>query len=297
MNNANDSLTDYFHDLRGYKVLPQTEINRLEEIYQKNKESADGQAAREQLINSNLRLVVSIAKKYSSPVLSLADLISEGTLGLIIAVDRFDYKKGFRFSTYATPWIRQAISKALIDKNRIIRQPAHIYQLMSKYRNTIADLTSKLNRQPTDEEIADGMGISVDKVQDLESWKQTTLSLDTPLQTDGDENATVGDLQEDQDPTPDKLGEADNIKATIAELLSTMPKRTETIMRLRYGLGKPSWDVDGTLNYDTEHTLEEVGAMLTPPLTRERCRQIIKKAELDLRIALEQRGINSPDLD
>lgn len=236
---------------------------------------ADGDYAREELINHNLKLVVSIAKKYNNSHLTLEDLISEGNIGLMKAVEKFDPSLGWRFSTCATPWIKQSITKSIIDKGKTIRIPAHIYQALSKYRKAIEEL-SLGGKEYTTEDIAKKMGISVEKVEDLANWKYDTLSLETPL---GDESEdTLLDLQADEhSETPMQYLERTEREEHIQVLISKLKPRTQQIIKMRFGLGKENDPAD----WANEHTLEEIGDAVH--LTRERVRQIINEALQELR--------------
>lgn len=237
---------------------------------------ADGDYAREELINHNLKLVVSIAKNYHNAHMDLGDLIDEGNLGLLTAVDKFDPNYGCRFSTCATPWIKQAITKAIIDNGKNIRIPAHIYQLLSKYRKAVEEL-SKDGHTVTDEEIAKYLNIEVEKVDNLKQWRHDTVSLSTPL---GDESEdTLEDLQADDDhENPFQYTERLERERVIQEMISKLKPRTQIIMKMRYGLGK-----DGDPEeFKSEHTLEEIGAYLG--ITRERVRQIEKETLIELKL-------------
>ena len=242
---------------------------------------SDGQDAREALINHNLKLVVSIAKKYNNSHLTLEDLISEGNMGLVKAVDKFDPSLGWRFSTCATPWIKQAITKSIIDKGKTIRIPAHVYQLLSKYRKAIEELSST-GEAYTTEDIAKVMGVTVDKVEDLHNWKYDTLSLESPL---GDESEdTLLDLQADtQVETPQQYLERTTREEYIQELIGKLKPRTQQIIKMRFGLGKENDPED----WGQEHTLEEIGDAVH--LTRERVRQIINEALQELRTYWEEK--------
>lgn len=242
---------------------------------------SDGQDAREALINHNLKLVVSIAKKYNNSHLTLEDLISEGNMGLVKAVDKFDPSLGWRFSTCATPWIKQAITKSIIDKGKTIRIPAHVYQLLSKYRKAIEEL-SRTGEDYTTEDIAKVMGVTVDKVEDLHNWKYDTLSLESPL---GDESEdTLLDLQADtQVETPQQYFERTTREEYIQQLIGKLKPRTQQIIKMRFGLGKENDPED----WGQEHTLEEIGDAVH--LTRERVRQIINEALQELRTYWEEK--------
>ena len=228
--------------------------------------------AREMLINSNLRLVVSVAKNFrnGNHNIPLEDLIAEGNAGLMTAVEKFDYTRGFRFSTCAVPWIKQAITKSIIDNSRAIRVPAHIVQKFNVYRSVRDELIADGNENPSLEAIAEGMKITVDELQQLLTWKQNASSLDTPV---GDEeDTTLGDLVADSgSESPEEYTERMERQSFIAKIIDELDPRTKAIFKLRFGLGT---DEDPE-EYHQEHTLEEIGAMLKPSITRERVRQII----------------------
>lgn len=271
-----NSFRKYLIDISQYPLLDGKTELELARRYR------DGDMeARQTLINSNLKLVVSIAKNYKNAHLSLSDLIMEGNLGLITAVEKYNPDLGYRFSTCATPWIKQAITKAITDKGRNIRIPAHIYQLLAKYRQALVVLESD-GHIPSDSEIAQYMGIETEKVADLRVWKQDTISLETPLGDDG--NETIGDLQADlHTETPYEYTMKSLLRDKIHKVLSNFKPRTQQVMKLRYGLG-----VDGDPEeYFQEHTLEQVGALLG--ITRERVRQIEKQTLNEMRLLWDRK--------
>lgn len=272
--NLTNPLSDYLRAIAKYPLLTADEELEL------GRRIADGdQDAFQELVNANLRLVVHVAKHYQNVHLTLLDLIGEGNLGLIAAVEKYDYTLGNRFSTCAVSWIKQAISKAIADKGRNVRIPAHMYQLMSQYRKAINELGAD-GHQLTDQEIADYLGVETDKIKVLRQYKHDTLSLDMPL---GDESEdTLGDLQADHSDTPIDYTERGLRAQLIQEVLDGLKPRSRQIMKMRYGLGGPTDPAE----WYAPHTLEQVGAELG--ITRERVRQIEKESLVELRRALEK---------
>ncbi len=233
-----------------------------------NKAGALIREAKNELINHNLRLVVNAAKNYIGRGLSLLDLIQEGNIGLMKAIDKFDYKRGFKFSTYATWWIRQGITRALIDHTKTIRVPVHMMEFYNKVSKASRELLSYLGREPSKEEIAVRLGVPTKKVEDIFRAIQEPIAIQTPV---GDESTTLEDFIRDKNsPSPYSDAERNNITEQILRVLDTLTPREAEIIRMRFGIG---------INRD--HTLEEVGRYFS--ITRERVRQIEFKALRKLR--------------
>ena len=266
-----NTFRNYLKEIGKYPLLTKEQEIELAYAYRNG-----DMAAREKLINSNLRLVISIAKNYQNNHLSIMDLVGEGNIGLITAVEKFNPDLGYRFSTCATPWIKQAISKSITDKGRNIRIPAHIYQLLAKYRRAMAELEVD-GHHPTDEEIARKLNIEADKVVELKGWMHDTVSLETPLGNDSEE--TVGDMVADNHMEgPMEYAERNLMHKKIMKVISTLKPRTQQIIKLRFGLAE-SGDAE---MYKHEHTLEEVGVIVG--ITRERVRQIEKQALAEMKL-------------
>ena len=270
---SNNSFKDYLIEIGQYPLLNQEQEL---ELGRRIKEEGD-EDAREQLINSNLRLVVYIAKQYKNNYVGIEDLVAEGNLGLIAAVDKYDYTYGYRFSTCATPWIKQAILKALTDKGRPIRLPAHIYQQITQIKKFIEIFVAKNSREPTRAEIAKALGIDEEKVDSLFQWKQDTISMDMPL-GDEEKNTIADTIADPNDILPTKYVERQLMSEFIQKMIAKLPVRTQIIMKMRYGLGNDKDPED----WKNEHTLEEIGAYLG--ITRERVRQIEKETIQNLKL-------------
>lgn len=270
---SNNSFKDYLIAIGQYPLLNQEQEL---ELGRRIKEE-DDEDAREQLINSNLRLVVYIAKQYKNPYVGIEDLVAEGNLGLIAAVDKYDYTYGYRFSTCATPWIKQAILKALTDKGRPVRLPAHIYQQITQIKKFIETFIANNSREPTRAEIAKALGIDEEKVDSLFKWKQDTISMDMPL-GDEEKNTIADTIADPNDILPTKYVERQLMSEFVQKMISKLPARTQIIMKMRYGLGNDKDPED----WKNEHTLEEIGAYLG--ITRERVRQIEKETIQNLKL-------------
>ena len=230
---------------------------------------ADYEAAQQDLIRANLRLVVSVAKKYRSHGLAFLDLIQEGNLGLMRAAEKFEYRRGFKFSTYATWWIRQAVTRAIADQSRTIRVPVHMTERLTKLKRSESHLFQELGREPTAEEVAEFMDVAASRIREMRGFLQSTLSLETPVGADGDE--ALGNLLEDeQAPSPVAGAISSLLRNGTSEALNILSPRERMVLRLRFGL-------DG----DERRTLQELGEVLD--LTRERVRQIERSALEKLR--------------
>lgn len=270
---SDNPFRDYLIAIGQYPLLNQEQEL---ELGRRIKEEGD-KDAREQLINSNLRLVVYIAKQYKNPYVGIEDLVAEGNLGLISAVDKYDYTYGYRFSTCATPWIKQAILKALTDKGRPVRLPAHIYQQITQMKKFTDTFLVNNGREPTRAEIAKGLGIDEEKVNSLFKWKQDTISMDMPI-GDEEKNTIADTIADTNDLSPAEYAEKQLMSEFIQKMIAKLPARTQTIMKMRYGLGNDKDPED----WKNEHTLEEIGTYLG--ITRERVRQIEKETIQNLKL-------------
>jgi RNA polymerase primary sigma factor len=268
---SDDSVKLY---LREIGKIPLLSAEEEHELAQKiiNGTEKEKKRAKDKMAESNMRLVVSIAKRYSGRGLDFLDLIQEGNTGLLRAVEKFDPDKGFKFSTYATWWIRQAITRAIADQARTIRIPVHMVETINKVLRTQRRLTQELNREPTTEEIAKAMGMEPEKIEYVMKIKQDIASLDASVGRDGDDDdSSLGDFIEDEDRvSPEDSAATQLLKEQIASILSTLSDREQKIIKMRFGIGGGK-----------SHTLEEVGAEFS--VTRERIRQIEAKALTKLR--------------
>jgi RNA polymerase primary sigma factor len=257
---ADDSVRLYLREIGKIPLL-----TAEEELALAHQVVAGDRRAKDKMAEANMRLVVSIAKRYVGRGLDLLDLIQEGNTGLLRAVEKFDPDKGFKFSTYATWWIRQAITRAIADQARTIRIPVHMVETINKLLRTQRRLTQDLNREPTNDEIAEAMELDVEKVEHIMKIKQDISSLDASVRDD-EEDSVLGDFIEDEDTaTPEESATGQLLKEHVKDLLGSLSEREQKILRLRFGLE------DGK-----NHTLEEVGQEFS--VTRERIRQIEAKA-------------------
>jgi RNA polymerase primary sigma factor len=262
---ADDSVRLYLREIGKIPLL-----NAEEELELAQKVVSGDKRAKDKMAEANMRLVVSIAKRYVGRGLDLLDLIQEGNTGLLRAVEKFDPDKGFKFSTYATWWIRQAITRAIADQARTIRIPVHMVETINKLLRTQRRLTQELNREPTNEEIAEAMEIEVEKVEHIMKIKQDISSLDASVRDD-EEDSVLADFIEDEDTiSPEESATNQLLKEHVKDMLGALTEREQKILKLRFGLE------DGK-----SHTLEEVGQEFS--VTRERIRQIEAKALAKLR--------------
>ena len=263
-----DSIQMYLKEIGQYPLINASMEKELAKRIQNEDEEAKNLLAK-----ANLRLVVSIAKKYvgRSPDLTLLDLIQEGNLGLFRAVDKFDWTKGYKFSTYATWWIRQAITRALADQSRTIRVPVHMVETIAKYKQVVRRLTHDLGREPLPDEIATEMGMDVDKIYQIEKIEQDVVSLENPVGDDDDGKSTLGDfIADDKILSPEQESSRRILRDQVNLILNDLSEKERKILEMRHGL-----------NDGITHTLEEVGREFG--VTRERIRQIEAKAHEKIR--------------
>ena len=260
---GSDSVQMYLREIGQFPLLRGEEEVELAKKIEKGDE-----AARQRLMVSNLRLVVSIAKKYASRSanLTLLDLIQEGNIGLSRAVEKFDYKRGYKFSTYATWWIRQAITRALADQARTIRIPVHMIETINKYQQIVRRLVQDLGREPLPEEVASEMGVDVEKIHHIMKISQDTVSLEAPVGDDDGEGSLLADFIADEESvSPETMAGRRILRDHLREIINELSTREQKILEMRFGL-----------NDGVTHTLEEVGKVFA--VTRERIRQIEAKA-------------------
>ena len=270
---VDDPVSMYLREIHAYPLLTPEEEAAL------GRAMAEGDdAAKERMIEANLRLVVSVAKRFEGRGLSLSDLIQEGNIGLMKAADKYDYSKGYRFSTYATWWIRQSVSRAIADQSRTIRIPVHMVESIYRVTKSQRELTQKNGREPTVDEIAEDTGMSEDKVQEVMRIASDPVSLEMPV-GESDDSHLEDTIPDRGNPTPEEAASFRLLKEQLSLVLSYLSPREEKILRLRFGLE------DGVA-----HTLEDVGQ--TFHITRERIRQIESKALRKLKTMLRDRKMD-----
>ena len=275
--NSDDSVRIYLQQIGKIPLLSaEEELEVAKKIYETQSE-----IARKVLINANLRLVVSIAKKYIGRGLSFLDLIQEGNLGLIKATEKFDYTKGYRFSTYATWWIQQSITRAIADKARIIRLPIHLIESINKIKKATMDLTTELGRIPVKQEIADKMGISVAKLTSIIKATQSTISIDTPTGQKDDSNKIIDYIVDESTVAPDSLVSQESMLDDIKGMLEQLSPKERDVLILRFGLN----------NDGNKKTLDEIGSIYG--VSRERIRQIENRAISKLKKLCKNKNLTS----
>ena len=275
--NSDDSVRIYLQQIGKIPLLSaQEELEVAKKIYETQSE-----IARKVLINANLRLVVSIAKKYIGRGLSFLDLIQEGNMGLIKATEKFDYTKGYKFSTYATWWIQQSITRAIADKARIIRLPIHLIESINKIKKATMDLTTELGRIPNKQEIADKMGIPVAKLTSIIKSTQSTISIDTPTGQKDDSNKIIDYIVDESTITPDSLVSQESMLDDIKNMLEQLSQKERDVLILRFGLN----------NDGNKKTLDEIGSIYG--VSRERIRQIENRAISKLKKLCKNKNLTS----
>ena len=275
--NSDDSVRIYLQQIGKIPLLSaQEELEVARQIYETQSE-----IARKVLINANLRLVVSIAKKYIGRGLSFLDLIQEGNMGLIRATEKFDYTKGYKFSTYATWWIQQSITRAIADKARIIRLPIHLIESINKIKKATIELTTELGRMPVKQEIADKLGISVSKLTSIIKSTQSTISIDTPTGQKDDSNKIIDYIVDESTLAPESRVSQENLLDDIKIMLEQLSPKERDILILRFGLN----------NDGNKKTLDEIGTIYG--VSRERIRQIENRAISKLKKLCKTKNLSS----
>jgi len=275
--NSDDSVRIYLQQIGKIPLLTsEEEIEVAKKIYE-----TQSAVARKVLINANLRLVVSIAKKYIGRGLSFLDLIQEGNMGLIRATEKFDYRKGYKFSTYATWWIQQSITRAIADKARIIRLPIHLIESINKIKKATIDLTTEIGRIPNKQEIADKLGIPLSKLTSIIKSTQSTISIDTPTVQKEDSNKIVDYIVDESTIAPELLVSQENLLEDVKDMLSQLSPKERDILILRYGLN----------NNGNKKTLDEIGTIYG--VSRERIRQIENRAISKLKKLCRNKNLTS----
>ena len=275
--NSDDSVRIYLQQIGKIPLLSsEEELEVAKKIYE-----GQSEFARKVLINANLRLVVSIAKKYIGRGLSFLDLIQEGNMGLIKATEKFDYTKGYKFSTYATWWIQQSITRAIADKARIIRLPIHLIESINKIKKATMDLTTKLGRIPNKQEIADEMGISTSKLTSIIKSTQSTISIDTPTGQKDDSNKIIDYIVDESTVAPDNMVSQESMLEDIKNMLDQLSQKERDVLILRFGLN----------NDGNKKTLDEIGTIYG--VSRERIRQIENRAISKLKKLCKNRNLTS----